>query len=98
MTNSLNEHQNLDTSMPTDVQVPKDEIDFLDLLQTIVDNLRLLVLGPLLVGVMGYLLFGAADLYGQDTIPTASTATKCCSQYVGQSWQLGWIGRHCRCH
>lgn len=54
MTNSLNEHQNLDTSMPTDAQVPKNEIDFLDLLQTIVDNLRLLVLGPLLVGVMAW--------------------------------------------
>ena len=54
MTNSLNEHQNLDTSMPTDAQVPKNEIDFLDLLQTIVDNLRLLVWGPLLVGVMAW--------------------------------------------
>ena len=36
--------------MPIDVQ-DDDEISLLDLLQTIVDNLRLLVLGPLAVGV-----------------------------------------------
>ena len=38
--------------MTDQVQLPEDdEINLLDLLQTIVDNLRLLVLGPLAVGV-----------------------------------------------
>ena len=38
--------------MTDQVQIPEDdEISLLDLLQTIVDNLRLLVLGPLAVGL-----------------------------------------------
>ncbi len=37
--------------MPMGMQDAEDEISLLDLLQTIVDNLRLLVLGPLFVGV-----------------------------------------------
>ena len=47
MTSSVNDHQNLGAGM----QEADDEISLLDLLQTIVDNLRLLVLGPLAVGV-----------------------------------------------
>jgi tyrosine-protein kinase Etk/Wzc len=52
MNNSVNENQIVDTGMPSD----EDEISLLDLLQTIVDNLRLLVLGPLAAGViaLGY--------------------------------------------
>jgi uncharacterized protein involved in exopolysaccharide biosynthesis len=52
MTNSVNENQSLDNNMPMGMQEADDEISLLDLLQTIVDNLRLLVLGPLAVGVM----------------------------------------------
>lgn len=51
MTNSVNENQSLDSNMPAGMQEADDEISLLDLLQTIVDNLRLLVLGPLAVGV-----------------------------------------------
>ncbi len=41
---------------PQGIQGDDDEISLLDLLQTIVDNLRLLILGPLLVGLsaLGY--------------------------------------------
>jgi tyrosine-protein kinase Etk/Wzc len=49
MSNSLNENQIADTGMPSS---DEDEISLLDLLQTIVDNLRLLVLGPLAAGVI----------------------------------------------
>ncbi len=51
MTNSVNENQSLDSNMPMGMQEADDEISLLDLLQTIVDNLRLLVLGPLAVGL-----------------------------------------------
>jgi uncharacterized protein involved in exopolysaccharide biosynthesis len=51
MTNSVNENPNLETGSSSGVQDQDDEISLLDLLQTIVDNLRLLVLGPLAVGV-----------------------------------------------
>ena len=51
MTNSVNENQSLDSNLPIGVQEADEEISLLDLLQTIVDNLRLLVLGPLAVGV-----------------------------------------------
>jgi len=54
MTDSLNEHQSARSSTPLGAQVANDEIGFLDLLQTMVDNLRLLVLGPLVVGVMAW--------------------------------------------
>ena len=40
------------TDTPTTAPEAEDEISLLDLLQTIVDNLRLLVLGPLAVGVL----------------------------------------------
>ena len=43
---------NQDNAMVTAVEAPEDdEISLLDLLQVVVDNLRLLVLGPLLVGL-----------------------------------------------
>ena len=43
---------NQDNAMVTAVEAPQDdEISLLDLLQVVVDNLRLLVLGPLLVGL-----------------------------------------------
>jgi tyrosine-protein kinase Etk/Wzc len=48
MNNSVHENQIAGTGMPSD----EDEISLLDLLQTIVDNLRLLVLGPLAAGVI----------------------------------------------
>lgn len=51
MTNSVNDNQPQDESMPMGMHEVDDEISLLDLLQTIVDNLRLLVLGPLVVGV-----------------------------------------------
>ena len=50
MTNSVNDNQSQDGNMPMGIQA-EDEISLLDLLQTIVDNLRLLVLGPLAAGV-----------------------------------------------
>jgi tyrosine-protein kinase Etk/Wzc len=50
MTNSVNENQGAESNVPTGIQ-DDDEISLLDLLQTIVDNLRLLVLGPLAAGV-----------------------------------------------
>ena len=55
MTNSVNDNQSQDGNMPMGMQ-DEDEISLLDLLQTIVDNLRLLVLGPLAVGLfaLGY--------------------------------------------
>jgi len=55
MTNSVNDNQSQDGNMPMGTQ-DEDEISLLDLLQTIVDNLRLLVLGPLAVGLfaLGY--------------------------------------------
>lgn len=52
MTNSVNENQSLDSNLPMSMQDADDEISLLDLLQTIVDNLRLLVLGPLAVGIL----------------------------------------------
>jgi uncharacterized protein involved in exopolysaccharide biosynthesis len=51
MTNSVNENQSVDSNTPMSMQEADDEISLLDLLQTIVDNLRLLVLGPLAVGI-----------------------------------------------
>jgi tyrosine-protein kinase Etk/Wzc len=50
MTNSVNDNQSQDGNLPMGMQ-DDDEISLLDLLQTIVDNLRLLVLGPLAVGI-----------------------------------------------
>jgi len=51
MTNSVNENQCVDSNLPMGMQEVDDEISLLDLLQTVVDNLRLLVLGPLAVGI-----------------------------------------------
>ena len=51
MTNSVNENQRVEAISASGMQDQDDEISLLDLLQTIVDNLRLLVLGPLAVGV-----------------------------------------------
>jgi tyrosine-protein kinase Etk/Wzc len=51
MTNSVNGNQSIDGNLPMGMQEDDDEISLLDSLQTIVDNLRLLVLGPLAVGV-----------------------------------------------
>jgi tyrosine-protein kinase Etk/Wzc len=50
MTNSVNDNQSVENNLPMGMQ-DEDEISLLDLLQTIVDNLRLLVLGPLAVGI-----------------------------------------------
>jgi uncharacterized protein involved in exopolysaccharide biosynthesis len=47
----VNENQGADSRLALGMQENEDEISLLDLLQTIVDNLRLLVLGPLAVGV-----------------------------------------------
>jgi tyrosine-protein kinase Etk/Wzc len=51
MSQSVNDNQSADNNLPTGMQDAEDEISLLDLLQTIVDNLRLLVLGPLAVGI-----------------------------------------------
>jgi tyrosine-protein kinase Etk/Wzc len=55
MTNSVNDNQSAENNLPMGMQ-DDDEISLLDLLQTIVDNLRLLVLGPLAAGLiaLGY--------------------------------------------
>ena len=50
MSQPVNDNQSAENNMPMGVQ-DDDEISLLDLLQTIVDNLRLLVLGPLAVGI-----------------------------------------------
>ena len=50
MSQHLNDNQSAENNMPMGMQ-DDDEISLLDLLQTIVDNLRLLVLGPLAVGI-----------------------------------------------
>jgi uncharacterized protein involved in exopolysaccharide biosynthesis len=51
MTNSVNENQSFESGATSGKQDQEDEISLLDFLQTIVDNLRLLVLGPLFAGV-----------------------------------------------
>jgi len=50
MSNSVNGNQSAESNLPMGMQ-DDDEISLLDLLQTIVDNLRLLVFGPLAVGI-----------------------------------------------
>ena len=56
MNNSVNGNQNFDSGAASGMQDQDDEISMLDLLQTIVDNLRLLLLGPFAVGLvaLGY--------------------------------------------
>ena len=66
MTNSVNENQGSVSNLTLGAQETDDEISLLDLLQTIVDNLRLLVLGPIAMGITG---FGIAFL-----IPPTYTA------------------------
>jgi uncharacterized protein involved in exopolysaccharide biosynthesis len=60
MSQSVNDNQSAESNLPMGIQGDDDEISLLDLLQTIVDNLRLLVLGPLAVGItalgIGYLI------------------------------------------
>ena len=58
MSQNLSENQSAENNMPMGMQ-DEDEISLLDLLQTVVDNLRLLVLGPLSVGLiaLGYSFF-----------------------------------------
>jgi tyrosine-protein kinase Etk/Wzc len=51
MSQTVNDNQSADNNLPVGIQGDDDEISLLDLLQTIVDNLRLLVLGPLAIGV-----------------------------------------------
>jgi capsule polysaccharide export protein KpsE/RkpR len=51
MINSVHEDQILAPNNPKDIEDANYEISLLDLLQTIVDNLRLLVLVPLVVGI-----------------------------------------------
>ena len=50
MSQSVNDNQSAENNLPMGMQ-DADEISLLDLLQTIVDNLRLLVFGPLAVGI-----------------------------------------------
>jgi uncharacterized protein involved in exopolysaccharide biosynthesis len=50
MSQNVNDNQSAENNLPMGMQ-DDDEISLLDLLQTIVDNLRLLVLGPLAVGL-----------------------------------------------
>ncbi len=50
MSQTMNDNQSEENNLPMGIQ-DDDEISLLDLLQTIVDNLRLLVLGPLAVGL-----------------------------------------------
>jgi tyrosine-protein kinase Etk/Wzc len=50
MSQSVNDNQSDDSNMPKGMQ-DDDEVSLLDMLYTIVDNLRLLVLGPLAVGI-----------------------------------------------
>ena len=51
MSQSVNDNQSAESNMSMGMQEADDEISLLDLLQTIVDNLRLLLLGPLAVGI-----------------------------------------------
>jgi tyrosine-protein kinase Etk/Wzc len=50
MSQTVNDNQSAENNLPMGMQ-DADEISLLDLLQTIVDNFRLLVLGPLAVGL-----------------------------------------------
>jgi tyrosine-protein kinase Etk/Wzc len=66
MSQTVNDNQSADKNLPMGMQEADDEISLLDLLQTIVDNLRLLVLGPL---AFGFLALGYSF-----TIPPTYTA------------------------
>jgi tyrosine-protein kinase Etk/Wzc len=56
MTNSVNQDQSAENNLHMGNQGDGDEINLFDLLQTIVDNLRLLVLGPLVVGITAIII------------------------------------------
>ena len=56
-------------SMPSSMPPEDDEISLLDLLQVVADNLRLLVLGPLVAGLL-------ALAYSFTIIPTFTATTK----------------------
>jgi tyrosine-protein kinase Etk/Wzc len=51
MPHFVNDNQSAENNLPIGIK-DEDEISLLDLLQTVVDNLRLLVLGPLAIGVV----------------------------------------------
>jgi uncharacterized protein involved in exopolysaccharide biosynthesis len=51
MSQTVNENQSAENNLPIGMQGDDDEIILLDLLQTVAENLRLLVLGPLAVGL-----------------------------------------------
>jgi tyrosine-protein kinase Etk/Wzc len=51
MSQSVNDNQGAENNLSMGIQDADEEISLLDLLQTIVDNLRLLVLGPLAIGL-----------------------------------------------
>jgi tyrosine-protein kinase Etk/Wzc len=51
MSQTVNDNPSAENNLPIGMQGDDDEVSLLDLLQTIVDNLRLLVLGPLVIGV-----------------------------------------------
>jgi len=52
MSQAENDNQSAENNMPMGMLEADDEISLLDLLHTIVDNLRLLVIGPLTVGFL----------------------------------------------
>ena len=54
-------------------QLPDDEIDLLDLLVTVAENIKLLILGPLLAGAMalGWASLGPKVYSSQFSIETA---------------------------
>jgi LPS O-antigen subunit length determinant protein (WzzB/FepE family) len=72
-----------------------DEISLLDLLQTIVDNLRLLILGPLVVGLAALgISFAIAPTYTATVkfLPPPATAKRS-RQHARQPGRAGWLGR-----
>jgi uncharacterized protein involved in exopolysaccharide biosynthesis len=52
MSQSVNDNHSAENNLQMGIKGDDEEISLLDLLQTIVDNLRLLVLGPLAVGLL----------------------------------------------
>jgi hypothetical protein len=67
----------------------EDDISLLDLLQTVVDNLRLLVLGPLVVGCLGHQLCHCPHLHRHRQVFAAPATAKRGRQHAGQP---GWLG------
>jgi tyrosine-protein kinase Etk/Wzc len=52
MSQTVNDNQSAESNLPKGIQDADHEISLLDLLQIIVENLRLLLLGPLVVGLL----------------------------------------------